>query len=241
MSQINWKFICLLFCSVKVFLIKVILNYLGSNIITYSCWVFQNCSFIWSLKLEQNSRLSTGMLFTVTKNILVFPSGAQVRPQAFDITFIYFSVAFDVGSYICSDFCHSLPFCDTSLSVQSLKCLSLDITSPLLSKSLPNVHGNQISFFTLSPLLFYHLVGDISCAIFMTVTTITSPQICFFHFDSAYFVEHLLEFSLNIMYEYRSSSIPLKLSSSFDKIKRRYSEHRIIMGPWANVKCSLHL
>lgn len=112
MTQANWEFIGLLFCSIKVFLIKVILSSLGSNIITYSCWVFQSCSIIRSLKLEENSRLSTGMLFTVTKNILVFPSGAQVRPYTFDITFIYFSVAFDVGSYICSDFYHFLPFCD---------------------------------------------------------------------------------------------------------------------------------
>jgi len=48
-NQTNWEFICLLICLVKVFLIKVILSSLGSNIIKYSCWVFQSCSIVWSL------------------------------------------------------------------------------------------------------------------------------------------------------------------------------------------------
>lgn len=51
----------------------------------------------------------------------------------------------------------------------------------------------------------------------------------------------LLEFSQNIRYEYCSSLILPKLSSFLDKITGRYSGHKRILGPWANVKCSLHL
>lgn len=149
-----------------------------------SCCVLHSNSSLWGLNKTPDFHSYLSYLFILRKIILTHSPGAQVGPQTLHSTFIFFCAAFDVSSYILSEFCHALTYRDALLAcLVSTISFSLDIPPLFLNKCPLSLYGNMCLFL----LLHLPVSNILSYPIFMIYMTITFPKYLFFPSESISF------------------------------------------------------